>query len=90
MKKSELITAIANDTELHGKAVESVLDSLSRITSKRLGEGDEITIPGIAKLGTKVRAARTGRNPQTGAPLDIPAKTVVDVKVLKGLADHVA
>jgi DNA-binding protein HU-beta len=47
-------------------------------------------LPGFIKLEAKLRAARKGRNPKTGAELDIPAKTVVRVKVLKALADHVA
>ncbi len=90
MTKAELIRAISDDTDIHGNVVEKVLDGLARVTSKHLGEGDEVTIPGIAKLTTKERAARKGRNPGTGEEIDIPAKTVVNVKVVKALADHIA
>ena len=90
MTKAELIKAISDDTEIHGAVVEKVLDGQARVASKCLGEGAEMTIPGIMKLGTKARAARKGRNPSTGATIDIPAKTVVTAKPLKALADHVA
>ncbi len=90
MNKADLIKAIAADTGETNATVDAVLGSLANTTSKALGEGDEVTIPDIVKLGTKLRAARTGRNPKTGASIDIEAKTVVTTKVLKGLADHVA
>lgn len=90
MTKAELIAAISDDTEMHASVIDKVLDGLARTTAKRLGEGGEVTIPGLVKLGTKARAARKGRNPGTGETIDIPAKTVVSTKVLKGLADHVA
>ena len=90
MTKAEFIKALAEECNTTAVAVESLLDGLTRVTSKELGEGGEVTIPGIAKLTTKARAARVARNPQTGASVDVPAKTVVNVKVLKALADHVA
>lgn len=90
MNKAELIKAIADDTGASADAVDNVLAALARATSKQLGEGGDVTIPGIAKLTTKTRAARKGRNPATGAEIDIPAKTVVAIKPLKALADHVA
>lgn len=93
MNKPDLIKAITTDVAalaVNQATVEAVLNSLAVVASKELGEGEDVTIPGIAKLETKLRAARKGRNPKTGAELDIPAKTVVRVKVLKALADHVA
>ncbi|MBF9052199.1 hypothetical protein GTA62_19750 [Roseobacter sp. HKCCD9010] len=90
MNKVDLIKAIAADTGETNATVDAVLNSLANTTSKVLGEGDEVTIPDIVKLGTKLRAARTGRNPRTGEPIAIDAKTIVTTKVLKGLADHVA
>lgn len=90
MTKLELIKALAEECTTTTGAAESLLDGLARVTMSELGEGGEVTIPGIAKLTTKARAARKGRNPGTGEEIDIPAKTVVNVKVLKALADHVA
>lgn len=90
MNKSDLIKDVAAISGQSATTVDAVLDALAQATSRELGQGGDITIPGIAKLTTKERAARQGRNPQTGAPVDIPAKTVVAVKVVKALADHVA
>ncbi|MFS4437871.1 HU family DNA-binding protein [Paracoccaceae bacterium GXU_MW_L88] len=90
MNKSDLINKIAADAGQSTGAVDAMLKSLATIVSKELGEGGEVTLPGIAKLSTKMRAARTGRNPKTGEPVDIPAKNVVTAKVSKPLADHVA
>lgn len=90
MTKSDLLKAISFATGESQTTVDAVLASLADATSKALGEGDEVTIPGIIKLGTKMRAERMGRNPKTGEAIKIAAKTVVVPKVLKGLADHVA
>lgn len=90
MTKSDLLKAIAADTGENQATVDAVLTSLGLATSKALGEGDDVTIPGIVKLSTKMRAERMGRNPKTGEAIMIAAKTVVASKVLKGLADHVA
>lgn len=90
MTKADLLKAIAADAGETTATVDAVLTSLANVTSKALGEGEDVTIPGLIKLDTKERAARKGRNPGTGEEIDIAAKTVVSVKVLKGLADHVA
>lgn len=90
MTKADLLKAISADTGETAATIDAVLTSLANVTSKTLGEGEDVTIPGLLKLDTKERAARKGRNPKTGEEIDIAAKTVVSVKVLKGLADHVA
>lgn len=90
MTKADLLKAISADTGETAATIDAVLTSLANVTSKALGEGEDVTIPGLLKLDTKERAARKGRNPKTGEEIDIAAKTVVSVKVLKGLADHVA
>lgn len=90
MTKADLLKAISADSGETAATVDAVLTSLANVTSKALGEGEDVTIPGLLKLDTKERAARKGRNPKTGEEIDIAAKTVVSVKVLKGLADHVA
>lgn len=90
MKKDELIDAIAGDAGMTKRDVERVIDGLGEVASAALAGGDEIVLPGLGKFKTKTRAARSGRNPHTGEPLQIPAKTVVDFKVAKALADRVA
>lgn len=90
MTKFDLLKAIASATGESQSTVDAVLKSLADATSKALGEGDDVTIPGIVKLATKDKPERMGRNPKTGEAIKIAAKTVVTTKVLKGLADHVA
>lgn len=90
MNKNDLIAAIADDTEKSKTDVASILASLGRAVAGTLREGDEIVLPGVGKLKPDARAARTARNPSTGATIDVPAKTVVKFKVAKELADAVA
>lgn len=91
MTKAELIEAIAADTEDQTKAsIAAVLDAQARAVGVGLKNGHAVTIPGLVILKPKDRAARTGRNPKTGASVDIPAKTVVTLKAVKALADKVA
>lgn len=90
MTKNELLAAIADDTETTKGHVATVLASLGRAIAGTLREGEEIVIPGVGKLKPDARAARTARNPSTGAMIDVPAKTVVKFKVDKELAAAVA
>jgi len=90
MNKSELIAAIAADTRLAKHNVEIVLDSLARVVSGHLASADphvdaEVTLPGLGKLKTTTRAARTGRNPATGVAIEIPARVAVKFSASKGL-----
>jgi len=93
MNKSELIAAIAADTRLAKHNVEIVLDSLARVVSGHLAGADphvdaEVTLPGLGKLKTTTRAARTGRNPATGAAIEIPERVVVKFAAAKSLDDR--
>lgn len=90
MNQAQLIDAIADDPRNEGfgkTAVKFVLDSQARITQSALAIGGEVTLPGIGKLTVKVRAARTGRNPATGAPLDIPARKAPHFSAAKALKE---
>lgn len=90
MTKAELIDAISTNTGLIKSAVEEVLDAQAETIADTLAKGGSVTVPGLVILKPKDRAARTGRNPKTGASVDIPAKTVVTAKPVKALADKVA
>ena len=76
MNKGELIDAVAaatDDTKAGaGRAVDAVIESITGALKK----GDTVTLIGFGTFKTAKRAARTGRNPQTGAELQIPARTV--------------
>ncbi len=89
MNKTQLIDKVAekigsSKTDARA-AVEAVLDSIS----DSLKEGDAVQIVGFGTFKTNKRQARTGRNPQTGAPLKIPEKIVPAFIAGKGLKDKV-
>lgn len=89
MNKGELIEAVAAAADLTKadatKAVEAFVDTVTR-TLKR---GDQVAIIGFGSFSVKSRAARQGRNPKTGATIDIPASRVPGFKAGKALKDAV-
>lgn len=88
MNKQELISAIQQATNGTSKsAIEAVLNELGSVTALALSRGDEVTLPLIGKLTVKTSAARKGRNPATGAEMDIPAKTKPHFSAAKALKD---
>ena len=90
MTKDDLIKAIAEKTSRPKLEIGLVLDGLRSAAAEALQQGDAVTIPDMVKLAPKDRAARTGRNPATGAVVAIPAKTVVSAKVVPALAKVLA
>jgi DNA-binding protein HU-beta len=89
MNKGDLISKIAEDAGLSkaqaGDALNSVLDSVVATLKK----GDKVTLVGFGTFSVSQRSARTGRNPQTGAEIKIPAKNVVKFKAGKEFASAV-
>ena len=90
MNKSELIDAIAQQSGLSktdaGKALDATINSIT----EALKADDTVTLVGFGTFGVKERAARTGRNPQTGETLEIKASKVPSFKAGKGLKDAIA
>lgn len=80
MKKKELISAISERSGMGKSESESALNAVISCLSDLLAKGDSIVLPGFASLSVKERAARTGRNPSTGQPLNIPASKTVNFK----------
>lgn len=87
MKKPELIEAIAEETGITKVKAEEVLNELGHIATEALCNGRSVTLPGLGKLEVTQRAARTGRNPQTGGEVQIPARRAVKFKPMKALKD---
>ena len=91
MTLNDLLNAIAKETGLPMTAADSVLRALAHAASAELArEKGEVPLPGLGKLKTEARAARTGRNPQTGEEIQIAAKTVVKFSAAKVLKDALA
>lgn len=94
MNKAELIAAIAADTRLAKHNVEIVLESAGRVIAQHFAAADagvdaEAVLPGLGKLKATTRAARTGRNPQTGEPVEIPERMAVKFSAGKALEDWI-
>lgn len=90
MNKSELVDAIADRTGVSKGDVDSTLRGLYEVVATTVAKGDEkITIPGFVSFEQGHRGARTGRNPQTGASIQVAATNTVKVSVgskLKAIA----
>lgn len=89
MNKSELIDAIAEETKLTKKDTESFLKSFTENVAKALEKGDSVQLIGFGTFEIGERAARTGRNPATGAEIQIPASKSPKFKAGKALKDRV-
>ena len=76
MNKSELIEIVAKETELSKAAAEKVLAAVIGAVTKAVAKGDSVTLIGFGSFKSSKRAARIGRNPQTGKELKIAATTV--------------
>ncbi|MAZ65679.1 MAG: DNA-binding protein HU [Kangiellaceae bacterium] len=89
MNKSELIDAIAASADITKAAAGRALDATTEAIEEALKNGDQVSLVGFGTFLVKERAARTGRNPQTGQEIQIPASKVPSFKPGKGLKDAV-
>jgi DNA-binding protein HU-beta len=89
MNKSELIDRIASDTELSKQQVGAVLSAFEETIVSEVKGGGKVQLPGFLTFEKGHRAARTGKNPQTGEALEIKAADVPKVKVGKSFKDTV-
>ena len=85
MNKTELIEITASDSGLARDDAAKVIDSMLTTVTRTLTRGEDVTIPGFGKFSTVYRAARTGRNPATGAELEIKAATAPKFSAGSGL-----
>ncbi|CAB4557823.1 MAG: HU family DNA-binding protein [Rhodoluna sp.] len=79
MNKSELVAAIADSTGESQAAVNRIVDAMFDTIAKEIRKGTKVTIPGWLSVEKGFRAARAGRNPQTGATIQIAASNTVKV-----------
>ena len=89
MNKAQLVEKIATDAEISKAAATRALDAFTGAVTSSLKEGNSVALVGFGTFSVKERAARTGRNPQTGAELIIPASNTAAFKPGKGLKDKV-
>lgn len=89
MNKAELVSAMAEQTGLSKKVSEKALNSFINIVTEELENKEKVQLVGFGTFETRVRAARTGRNPQTKEEIKIAASTVPAFKAGKALKDKV-
>lgn len=86
MNKAELIDKLAKDAGITKSQANEALDSFTEAVTKTLKAGNKVTLVGFGTFSVSKRAARTGRNPQTGEAIKIKAKKVARFKAGKELA----
>ncbi|MCI6163716.1 MAG: HU family DNA-binding protein [Lachnospira sp.] len=89
MNKSELVAAIAEKAELSKKDSEKALKAFTETVAEQLQKGDKIQLVGFGTFEVADRAARTGKNPQTGKAIKIPASKAPKFKAGKALKETV-
>ena len=89
MTKTDLIAAVADRAGMTKVDANKALDALADTLKAALSRGEKVTWTGVGTFEVRSRAARMGRNPQTGAPLHIPASKTPAFKAGKGLKDSV-
>jgi len=89
MNKTELIAAVAEKTGQTKKSTEETIVATFDAITEALAAGDKVQLIGFGNFEVKERAARTGRNPQTGEPMDIAASKSPVFKAGKSLKDAV-
>jgi len=90
LTKTALVRLLAEKCETSNKGAGHFLATLSEIAVKETKKNGVFVLPGLGRLKKSARKARIGRNPQTGEPIKIPAKTVVKFYVAKAVKDAIA
>lgn len=90
LTKNNVVDSIVEQTGLSKKDANAAVDAFAATICEALSNGDSVGLIGFGTFDSKHRPARIGRNPQTGAPLDIPEKTVPAFKAGKKLRDAAA
>ncbi len=85
--KHEIVAELAETVGVEKKQAAEMLEALAKMAVREAAEG--FVIPGLGKLVKVERKARTGRNPATGAAIQIPAKTVLKFKIAKAAKDAI-
>ncbi len=89
MNKSELVAAVADKANIASKDAEAAVSAVFETIQATIAKGDDVRLVGFGTFGVSHRAASTGRNPSTGAEVDIAARNVAKFSAGKGLKDAV-
>ncbi len=87
MNRKELVTAVAEKADLEQKTVDAALRGLQAVLEGAVAKGEKVSVPGFFAVSVGKRAAREGRNPATGATINIPAANTVKFSAGSALKD---
>jgi DNA-binding protein HU-beta len=90
MTKTQLVRAMAEKVEVTNKQAALFLQTLAEVAVKEAKKNGVFVLPGLGRLKKSQRKARVGRNPQTGEPIKIPARTVAKFYLAKAVKDNIA
>jgi len=90
MTKTQLVRHLAEKVGLNNKTAATFLETLADTAVKETKKNGVFVLPGLGRLKKSQRKARVGRNPQTGDPIKIPAKTVAKFYLAKAVKDSIA
>ncbi len=89
LTQTEIVNELAEKSGLKKTEVKTMFDALASLAASEVTKNGEFTLPGFGKLVKATRKAREGRNPATGKPIKIPAKTTVKFRLGKAMKDAV-
>jgi len=89
MTKTQFLQALAEKTSHSKREMTDLVEAMVELIYSEARKNGEVVVPGLGKLLKKNRPARMGRNPATGAQIQIPAKTVVKFRVAKAAKDTI-
>jgi len=90
MTQTEIMSRLADASGVKRSDVKAMFDALAQLATEEVQKNGEFTVPGFGKLKKTQRKAREGRNPATGAVIQIPAKTTVKFSLGKSMKDAVS
>ena len=90
MTQTEIISSLAESTGMKKTDAKEFFNALADLATSEVKKNGEFTLPGFGKLVKATRKAREGRNPATGKPIKIPAKTTVKFRLGKAMKDAVS
>lgn len=89
MNKNELVSAVADSANMSKSDAQSAIEAVFDTITSELKRGGDVRLVGFGNFSVSRREASTGRNPQTGAPVFIPARNVPKFSAGKGLKDAI-
>jgi DNA-binding protein HU-beta len=90
MTKTQLVRHLAEELEINNKSAAAFLETLANTAIKETKKNGVFVLPGLGRLKKVQRKARMGRNPQTGEPIKIAAKTTAKFYLAKAVKDSIA